>query len=49
MKLTDEQIEIIAKAIGYHFWFPESDKRAIWWGMDCTKEIVKALENEDTK
>lgn len=37
------EIEIIAKAIGYHFWKPANDQDAVDCGMDCAKDIIKAL------
>jgi len=46
MELTNEQIEIIAKTIGYHFWNCQTDAEAAFCGSDCTKEIVNALENQ---
>jgi len=46
MALTNEEIEIIAKTIGHHFWECQTDIEAAFYGSDCTKEIVKALENK---
>jgi len=40
------ELEIIAKIIGYHFWQCKNDKEAIELGMDCAKEIIKALKEK---
>lgn len=49
MKLNREQIEIIATTIGHHFWNCQTDAEAAFCGMDCTKKIIEALENEETE
>ena len=34
----------IAKAIGYHFWYPKSDGEAIACGSACAADVMKAIE-----
>ena len=43
--MSNNEIEIIAKAIGYHFWKPESDDEAISCGMDCAREVLNMLDD----
>ena len=35
--------QLIAKAIGYHFWKCETDESAILAGMDCAEDVMKEL------
>ena len=39
-------LEIIALAIGRHFWDCESDQGNINCGMDCAKEVADAINGE---
>jgi len=39
-----DELEKIAKVIGYHFWKCETDQQAIRLGMDCAIEIVREIK-----
>ena len=38
-------LDLIAAAIGRHFWQCETENEAIRCGMDCAKEVMDALRN----
>ena len=42
-----DKFEIIARAIGYHFWHCESDAEAIRCGWDVARVIMKDLDDFD--
>jgi len=40
-------LHVIATAIGHHFWKCETDGEARTWGMDCAREVVKAIAESE--
>jgi len=43
--MSKDEFRIIAIAIGYHFWNPNSDKEAYCCGYDCAMEVLRKIKD----